>query len=30
MHSFGLDAKSKDYANLTGWIVTVLQAGEFP
>lgn len=29
MHSFGLDAKSKDYADLTGWIVTVLQAGCF-
>jgi SP family sugar:H+ symporter-like MFS transporter len=30
MASFGLNAKSKDYADLTGWIVTVLQAGESP
>ncbi|KAG8688238.1 hypothetical protein FRC11_005805 [Ceratobasidium sp. 423] len=30
-HSFGLDspAMAKDYANLQGWIVTVLQAGCF-
>ncbi|CAE6501516.1 unnamed protein product [Rhizoctonia solani] len=30
-HSFGLDSPSmaKDYANLQGWIVTVLQAGCF-
>lgn len=29
MHSFGLDKNPGAYADLTGWIVTVLQAGKF-